>query len=164
MIRELQELRLLVRGDFLCDVLDHLAKTDAVGLPEEPLLLEEFWSSEEYFFHDAEQMQLVASMCPNMRKVMFQFNREIAGDFINALSPFRKLTELHSWGGEFYSDRLSDLLLLLGDRLRILYLIHVDEIDTGAISLISTTCISLTTLGFYNCIFREQNPLANLEV
>ena len=89
---------------------------------------------------------------------MFQFNQEIAGgDVLQALSPFRYLQELHNWGGEFYTDKLKDLLELIGKQLKVLYLIHVDQIDLQAVSFISNICGSLTTLGLYNCHIGELN-------
>ena len=121
-------LRIFVRGDFLCDVLDFLEAED--NLPEE-LMLEEFWSSEEYFFHDTNQMQLVAKCCPRIRKMMFQFNKECVDDFL-VLEPFACLSELHIWGGEFYIDRLNDLLYKMGYRLQVLYLVHVDQVGLYA--------------------------------
>ena len=115
---------MLVRGDFLCDVLDYL---DADQRLPKDLMLQEFWSSEEYFFHDADQMKLVLQACPRMYKMMFQFNKENVEDLM-ILEPFKCLTELHLWGGEFYVDRLNDLLYKIGQRLQVLYLIHVDQV------------------------------------
>ena len=92
-----------------------------------------------------------------MRKVMFQFNQEIAGDLFQALSPFRYLQELHNWGGDFYTDKLKELLELVGKQLKVLYLIHVDQIDLQAVSQISNICVGLTTLGLYNCHIGEMN-------
>ncbi len=53
-------LRVLVRGDFLCEALEAL-KQDCEEEGTEPpeLPLEEFWSSEQYFFHDQEQLKMV---------------------------------------------------------------------------------------------------------
>ena len=114
----------MVRGDFLCDVLDLMeAENDLPGT----LMLEEFWSSEEYFFHETHQMNLVAKCCPKIRKMMFQFSGECADDFL-VLQNFPCLSELHIWGGEFYSDRLNDLLYKIGNRLKVFYLVHVDQV------------------------------------
>ncbi len=61
-------LRVLVRGDFLCEALEALAAEcrerdgDGEGAELPELLLEEFWSSEQYYFHDAEQMELVSKV------------------------------------------------------------------------------------------------------
>ena len=108
----------------MCDVLDFL---DAENKLPEDLMLQEFWSSEEYFFHDTDQMKLVAKTCPRIHKMMFQFNNECVEDLM-ILEPFRCLDELHLWGGEFYMDRLNDLLYKIGPQLRVLYLIHVDQV------------------------------------
>lgn len=119
-----KNLHVLVRGDFLCDVLDYL---DAEERLPQDLMLREFWSSEEYFFHDTGQMKLVQRACPRIYKMMFQFNKENVEDLM-ILEPFKCLTELHLWGGEFYVDRLNDLLYKIGPRLQVLYLIHVDQV------------------------------------
>ena len=105
----LKSLRLLVRGDFLCEALEILEEKNEGKLPS--LLIEEFWSSEDYYFHDVQQMSLVSRACPQLRKMMFQFNPEFAVDF-TILSPFVNLNELHNWGGNFYSDRLNDLVII----------------------------------------------------
>jgi hypothetical protein len=136
------------------DLIDRDCKSQDSQLPTD-LQLEEFWSSEEYFFHDDQQMSLVAKMCPRMRKIMFQFNPEVATDLLRVLQPFHCLTELHNWGGDFYADKISSLLDIIGVRLKTLYLIHVDELDIASIALISAVGSSLQNLGFYNCIFRE---------
>jgi len=59
-------------------------------------------------------MSLVARTCPRMRKIMFQFNAEFAKDFL-VLAPFRNLTELHNWGGDFYTDRFNELVIFKQD-------------------------------------------------
>ena len=124
-VSKLRKLNFLVRGDYLCDVLDYLGAENQ--LPED-LMLQEFWASEQYFFHDADQMQLVASSCPLIRKMTFQFSKECVPDFM-VLEPFRCLKELHLWGGEFYVDGLNDLLYKIGPQLQVLYLVHVDQVS-----------------------------------
>ena len=47
------------------------------------------------------------------------------------------------------------LLSHLGDRLRVLYLIHLDEVDLHALAVMSNQCRALETLGLYNCTLRE---------
>ena len=123
-IAKAKQLQILVRGDYLCDALDLL---DAENRLPEDLMLREFWSSEQYFFHDTNQMQLVAKCCPRIYKMMFQFNKECVDD-VMILEPFHCLTELHLWGGEFYVDRINDLLYKIGSRLEVLYFIHVDQV------------------------------------
>ena len=92
-LMNLRKLKVLVRGDFLCEALEYIndhAKKKPV------LQLEEFWSSEDYFFHDDHQMDLVQKMCPHIRKMMFQFNKENMRDLL-FLSNFENLSELHLW-------------------------------------------------------------------
>ena len=86
---------MLVRGGFLCEALEAISL--AVPRSAWPRLqLEEFWSSEDYFFHDAAQMALVREMCPRMRKIMFQFSKEVMTDVL-FLTSFDNLNELHLW-------------------------------------------------------------------
>ena len=89
----------LPRGDFLCDALEWLDETDpqrcsrffrcffAKAYMIEMLCLfdqldlfqrlrlgiSEFWASEDYFFHHSEQLHLVSTVCPNIRKMLFMF-------------------------------------------------------------------------------------------
>ena len=158
-IMKLCHLKLLVRGGFLCEALEHVASENS-KLPILPL--EEFWSSEEYFFHDDGQMALVQKMCPNIRKMMFQFSTEVMTDLL-FLTRFSKLAELHLWGGEFYLDKINLVLMQMGSQLTTLYLIHTEEMDERAIITISKHCPFLNTLGFYNCEFKERTNTMNEE-
>lgn len=54
-LQGIHRLRILVRGDFLCEALENLESSGKIP----NLALEEFWSSEQYFFHSAHQMSLV---------------------------------------------------------------------------------------------------------
>ena len=82
----------LPRGDFLCDALEWLDETDPercsrfLELVKRYLIINynhlsprlrlgicEFWASEDYFFHHSEQLQLVSTICPNIRKMLFMF-------------------------------------------------------------------------------------------
>ena len=94
-LRRLTKLKVLVRGDFLCEALECI---DSQPEKRPTLQLEEFWSSEDYFFHDDHQMELVQKMCPNIRKMMFQFSKESMRDLL-FLANFDKLSELHLWVG-----------------------------------------------------------------
>lgn len=151
-LTKLKGLKLLVRGGFLCEALEYIAE----NMKNVPVLqLEEFWSSEEYFFHDDRQMALVAKMCPKMRKMMFQFSTEVMTDLL-FLTKFSQLSELHLWGGEFYLDKINLVITLIGRQLSALFLIHTEELDDNGIILISKHCPHLVTLGFYNCEFKER--------
>ena len=151
-LTKLKDLKLLVRGGFLCEALEYIEE-NMKHLPT--LELEEFWSSEEYFFHDDRQMALVARMCPKMRKMMFQFSTEVMTDLL-FLTKFSQLSELHLWGGEFYLDRINLVITMVGIQLSVLFLIHTEELDENGIILISRHCPHLVTLGFYNCEFKER--------
>ena len=64
--------------------------------------------------------------------------------------------QLDIWGGDFFSDELYAALEQLGPRLTTLNLVHIEELDKRAISLLSQFCSNLKTLGFYNCGFQEN--------
>ncbi len=71
-LRGLKRLRVLVRGDFLCEALEVICQECSDAGQELPTLeLEEFWSSEQYFFHDSEQLQMVnrVSLCPGCHRI-----------------------------------------------------------------------------------------------
>ena len=93
LLLKLKKLKVLVRGGFLCEALEELSQSVK---PPPQLEIEEFWSSEDYFFHDDGQMALVQQMCPKMRKIMFQFSKEVMSDVL-FLSNFDSLSELHLW-------------------------------------------------------------------
>ena len=130
-------------------------------------------------------MELVAKLCPNIRKIMFQLNNEYVTDISQIYLPFKNLSEIHQWGGDFYADKVNKFIEEIGHQLKVLYFIHVgknfwdckifksmcmwsilhsvDEIDLAALSLISNKCINLETFGLYNCIFRELH-LSNEQI
>jgi hypothetical protein len=72
------------------------------------LSIQEFWASEEYFFHTEEQMELVSKYCPEIRKMLFMFERGSCR--LSILDSFSKLQDLELWGGAFYTDGLCELL------------------------------------------------------
>ena len=37
--------------------------------------VQEFWASEEYFFHTEEQMALVSKYCPDIKQMLFMFQQ-----------------------------------------------------------------------------------------
>ncbi len=53
----MKSLRLLVRGDFLCEALEILKEETGDQIPL--LAIEEFWASEDYYFHDAQQVSSI---------------------------------------------------------------------------------------------------------
>ena len=95
------------------------------------------------------------------------------------------------WGGDFYTDEFYAAAQQLGPGLTKLNLVHVEELDTRystvqyiiqystvqytvqystvqldtrALALLADSCTNLTTLGFYNCGFREPGAGAGAEL
>ena len=71
-IMELQKLRVLPRGDFLCDALEWI-DWEVEKSQKRKLNISNFWSSESYYFHTAEQMEHVADLCPLIQNMHFMF-------------------------------------------------------------------------------------------
>ena len=67
----------LDRGDFLAEVIEYLHGENTETLKDDvnsmKLKVQEFWASEEYFFHTQEQMDLVSKYCPDIKKMLFYF-------------------------------------------------------------------------------------------
>ena len=67
----------LDRGDFLADCCEYLHSENMGKIMEKinppTLKVQEFWASEEYFFHTEEQMDLVSKYCPDIKKMLFYF-------------------------------------------------------------------------------------------
>lgn len=146
----LERLCHLDRGDFLCDVLDHL---HSQGMSAR-FKIQEFWASEEYYFHSEEQMELTNFYCPEIRKILFMFQN--TSSRLSVLRSFEKLEDLELWGGAFYSDGLCDLLEAIGTRLKRLSMVHVEEVDEKALAFMTITCPNLESLGFHNVEFIDR--------
>ena len=128
----LNDLRHLRRGDFLCEVVEYM---DSELKTSKKLNIEEFWASEEYFFHSDEQMRLVARYCPKIRQMLFMFQNTHAN--LMTLTRFEHLVDLELWGGAFYSDCLCDVLEIIGQRLVRLSLVHTEDMDVKAFAIIT---------------------------
>jgi hypothetical protein len=98
-------------------------------------------------------MELVSKYCPEIRKMLFMFER--GSCTLSILDSFSKLQDLELWGGAFYTDGLCELLQIIGSRLTHLSLVHVEEIDTRAIAVVTTCCPNLVSFGLQNCEFVE---------
>ena len=158
-------LKHLDRGDFLADAIEHLEEFEntmgyKIGekIPSKvpkitSLKVQEFWASEEYFFHSEEQMALVSKYCPDIRTMLFMFDKTVCQ--LDVLASFPNLEDLDLWGGAFYSDGLCDLLEQIGHRLKKLSLVHIEEVDAKALAIITVTCPNLVNLGLHNCDFEE---------
>ena len=60
-------------------------------------------------------------------------------------------------GGEFYSDKINQVLAELGPQLHTLYLIHAEEVDQAAVRSVARSCPNLATLGLYLCDFVDTS-------
>ena len=147
----LKELRHIPRGDFLCEVLEYLEEEVTLDIQ---FKFEEFWASEEYFFHSEEQMMLVAKYCPQIHTALFMFRDDCCRNLL-ILNNFDHLKDLDLWGGKFYTDGLIDFLHTCGHRLERLSLVHIEEMDKRAIAVITATCTKLEKLGLHNSEFIE---------
>ena len=165
MLLGLPYLKHLDRGDFLADAIEHLEEFEntmgyKIGekIPSKvpsvtSLKVQEFWASEEYFFHSEEQMALVSKYCPDIRTMLFMFDKTVCQ--LDVLASFPNLEDLDLWGGAFYSDGLCDLLEQIGHRLKKLSLVHIEEVDAKALAIITVTCPNPVNLGLHNCDFEE---------
>jgi len=148
------------------DVVEHLEEeanmTNSKVIKRMPSLkVQEFWASEEYFFHTEEQMASVSKYCPDIRQMLFMFQKTSCQQ-LSVLASFPNLEDLDLWGGAFYTDGLCDLLQEIGHRLKKLSLVHVEEMDSRAISIITVTCPNLIKLGLHNCDFEENDNIEEL--
>ena len=123
--------------------------------------MQEFWASEEYFFHTEEQMALVSKYCPDIKQMLFMFQKTSCQQ-LSVLASFPNLEDLDLWGGAFYTDGLCDLLQEIGHRLKKLSLVHVEEMDSRAIAIITVTCPNLIKLGLHNCDFEDSDSIEDL--
>eukprot|EP00092_Neocalanus_flemingeri_P000342 GFUD01000364.1.p1 GENE.GFUD01000364.1~~GFUD01000364.1.p1 ORF type:complete len:610 (-),score=204.58 GFUD01000364.1:119-1900(-) len=155
LLKGLKMLKILPRGDFLCEALEYLEEEEAEVLENLQLGIQGFWASEEYYFHSSDQLLLVAKICPCIETMLFMFNKEEAK--FQDITAFSCLQEFDIWGGDFYSDELYVSLEQVGPQLTKLNLVHIEELDKRAIVMLSQSCNNLKVLGFYNCGFREPN-------
>jgi len=155
LLKGLQKLEVLPRGDFLCDALEYIEEEEPEVAEKLQLGIRGFWASEEYYFHSSEQLLLVAKICPRVETMLFMFKNEEAR--FQDITSFSYLQELDVWGGDFYSDDFYFALEQIGPQLTKLNLVHIEELDKRAIMLLSQSCFNLKKLGFYNCGFREPN-------
>ena len=101
-------------------------------------------------------MALVSKYCPEIRTMLFMFDKTTCQ--LGVLAQFPNLEDLDLWGGAFYSDGLCDLLEQIGHRLKKLSLVHIEEVDAKALAIITVTCPNLVKLGLHNCDFEESEP------
>ena len=58
---------------------------------------------------------------------MFQLNNEYVTDISQIYLPFKNLSEIHQWGGDFYADKVNKFIEDIGHQLKVLYFIHVGK-------------------------------------
>ncbi|XP_023327933.1 uncharacterized protein LOC111701049 [Eurytemora carolleeae] len=148
----------LPRGDYLCEALDWIA-WELKPRPQPIFKIRNFWSSEVYYFHSLDQIQLVLEMCPYIQDMLFMFQDRYTCP-LSVLGSFNCLTDLELWGGDFYSDDMENVLQQIGSNLTKLDLHHFESLDSQAIALISFYCTSLQHLGFSGCGFIEPRTVS----
>ncbi len=151
-LTQMPHLAHLERGDFLVDVIDHLQETGS----SQKIMVQEFWASEEYYFHTEQQMTLVSMYCPHITSMLFMF--DVSHSRLQVLAKFTKLQKLDLWGGAFYEDGLCELLEHVGHQLVKLSLVHIEELDEKALAILTVTCPNLKSLGLHNCDLIDINP------
>ena len=88
-LMRLKQLTHLHRGAFLCEVLEYI--NTKPNWKNTKLKLQDFWSSEDYFFHNEYQMSLVRQFCPEINKAYFMYKQECCGSLF-VLTNFQYLT------------------------------------------------------------------------
>ena len=71
---------------------------------------------------------MVAACCPYISKMFFIFHEQYVPDYL-VLLPFANMTDLDLYGGNYYNDKICELLQIRGDRIVSLRLISVQGID-----------------------------------
>lgn len=104
-------------------------------------------------------MELVSKYCPEIRKMLFMFERGSCR--LSILDSFSKLQDLELWGGAFYTDGLCELLQIIGSRLTHLSLVHIEELDIRAIAIITNSCPNLISFGLHNCEFVQPRDVVD---
>lgn len=97
LLLNLPNLSRLTKGDWLCDALGWIDYWEE----EVKLLVNEFFPSQKYYFHEDWQMEQVSTYCPYIARMYFIFHDECCPNFL-VLEPFEYLTELDLFGGSFY--------------------------------------------------------------
>lgn len=139
------------KGDFLCDALAWIEDEDPI------YMIDNFFPSQKYFFHEDWQMEMVSSCCPYISKMFFIFHEKCVPDYL-VLLPFASLSQLDLFGGHFFQDKISELLYLKGQQIVKLALISVKGIDYKALALMTINCKKLESLTLNNCQLVDYEP------
>ena len=148
LIHHLPNLCHLPRGDFLCDALAWIEEDE--DEEEQIFKIREFFPSMKYYFHEAWQLEMVAQCCPFIEKMLFIFHESCVEDYL-VLTPFENLTDLELFGGNFYTDKICDLIQIKGTKLKKLSLLSIKEMDFKAFALITIHGKMMTHLNINNC-------------
>ena len=160
LIANLSKLTHLPRGDYLCDALAWIPETD--DDVEEPLyLIQEFFPSQKYYFHEDWQMEMVAVSCPYIHKMFFIYHEKCVVDYLILLQ-FNCLRELELYGGHFFDDKVNELLQLKGQLLTKLRLTSIKGIDYRAFAFLTLSCKKLKSLTLTNCELVEYRPIGDI--
>ena len=155
LIANLPSLSQLPRGDFLCDA---LAWIDEDEDGQDPIyLIQEFFPSQKYYFHEDWQIEMVAKSCPYISKMFFIFHENCVQDYL-ILLPFAHLSELDLYGGVFFRDKICELLQVKGQQLLKLTLISVKEMNYKAFAMMTVHCHNLKNLTLNNCDIEDFKP------
>jgi hypothetical protein len=99
-------------------------------------------------------MELVSRYCPDISKVMFMFRSDQCR--LSRLATLERLNDLEIWGGSFYVDEFCELLEIVGNGLRRLSLVHVEDLNKKAVSVITLWCPNLKSLELHSCEFLDE--------
>ena len=78
---KLNKLKVLPRGDFLCDALEWIDWEEEKS-KKRKFKIKNFWASEVYYFHTTEQMEHAADLCPFIEDIHFMY--EDSQTYINS--------------------------------------------------------------------------------
>lgn len=109
-------------------------------------------------------MAIIADACPDIERMIFKFNPEYFSNYLQVviklwnvytrfieifqLTVFEKLRHFETWGGEFQASGLSHLLEIMGQRLEVLHLCHVEEIGFDDLIQITKCCRYYSVIGW----------------
>jgi hypothetical protein len=116
--------------------------------------------SNYYYYHEPSDLDLLSKTCPNLRRVCVNhsfgddsrisvvapFHISPAAFSSVLLSRFTQLQELVLVGGAYNAERDSSVLSSLTE-LKMLELVHVEQVAIGAVANVARACTNLRCLG-----------------
>ena len=118
--------------------------------------IREFMPSTSYFFHETWQVEIAATMCPNIQKMLFIQHPKCCPS-LEPLGKFSKLSELQIHGSQWIESEMDKLVTTLGHQLINFGLISIKGLDFEALKHIFTCCRNLHGIVFNNCEFDGPN-------